>query len=71
MRFLRDFCVFLGTKNYLGQAFAVAQINENNAAVIAQNVHPPSERDCFANVVFAKLITVMRSRHEERRNVSF
>jgi len=39
--------------------------------VIAQNVHPARERDRFANVAFMKLITVMRSRHEIRRNVSF
>jgi len=61
----------IGIADDLHQALAIAQIDENNAAVIAQSVHPASKRDRFANVAFAKLITLMRSRHEIRRNVSF
>jgi hypothetical protein len=54
VRLLRKLSVFLRTKNHLGQAFAVAEINENHAAVIAGNVHPPGKRDLSADIAFAK-----------------
>jgi hypothetical protein len=58
------FRVFLRTENNLRQAFAIAKIDKNNAAMIAQNMDPAGERDPLADVAFAKLIAVMRSRHE-------
>jgi hypothetical protein len=54
---VRDFCelgVFLGPKNNLDQAFAIAKINENNTAVIARDIYPPGKRDFLADIAFAK-----------------
>ena len=55
VRFFRKLCVFLGAKDNLCQSFAIAQIDENDAAVIARDVHPAGKRDRFADVAFAKL----------------
>jgi hypothetical protein len=41
-------------ENHLSQSFAVAQINENHAAVIAGDVHPSGKRDLPADIAFAK-----------------
>jgi hypothetical protein len=54
---VRLFCklqVFLWTENHLSQAFAVAQINEDHAAVIAGDVYPPGKYDLPADIAFAK-----------------
>src|SRR5581483_4856824 len=45
------------------QPFAVAQIDENDAAVIAARMHPAGERDGPANVRFAKRVAVSRAIH--------
>jgi hypothetical protein len=46
--------IFLRAKNHLTQSFAVAQINENHAAMIAGDIYPSGKRDLPANVAFAK-----------------
>jgi len=38
----------------LSETFAIAQIDKNNAAVIARHVHPTGERHAFADVSFAQ-----------------
>jgi hypothetical protein len=38
----------------LRQAFAIAEVNENYATVIARNVYPAGKRDLLADVAFAK-----------------
>src|SRR5439155_20952714 len=40
VRFLREFRVFLRPKNNLSQTFAIAEIDENDAAMIARDVYP-------------------------------
>jgi len=54
VRLLCKLRVFLGAKNYLSQSFAVAQINENHAPVIAHDVYPSGKRDLSADIAFAK-----------------
>ncbi len=54
---VRLFCelgVFLWTENHLSQSFAIAQINEDHAAVVAGDIHPAGKRDLPADVAFAK-----------------
>ena len=54
VRLLCKLGIFLRAKNHLSQSFAVAQINENHAAVIAGDVHPSGKRDLPADIAFAK-----------------
>ena len=54
VRLLCKLRVFLGAKNYLRQSFAVAQINEDHAAVIAGDIYPSGKRDLLADIAFAK-----------------
>ena len=51
--FLCELGVFLRSKNNLRQAFAIAQVNENNAAVIARDIYPAGKRDLLADVGLA------------------
>jgi len=46
--------IFLGAKNCLGQSLAIAQINEDYAAVIARDVDPSGKRDLLADIAFTK-----------------
>ena len=63
MRFSCELGVFLRPENNLGEPFAVAQINEDDAAVIAENMHPAGEHGADANVAFAQLPAVMGPIH--------
>jgi hypothetical protein len=54
VRGFRELSVFLGPKNNLGQAFPIAQVNENNTAVIARDIYPPGKRDLLADICLAK-----------------
>src|SRR5438034_10623928 len=58
MRLLRKLGVFFRAKDNLRQTLAVAQINENDAAVITRNMHPTGKRHLFVDIAF---------RSEERR----
>jgi len=75
MRLLRKLGVLLGTKDNLRQPFAIAQIHEDDAAMISRDVHPAGERDFAADVRLAKRITVVRAIRvlchvEQSRNTS-
>ena len=71
MRFGCDLRVFLGTENYLGEAFAVAQVDKNHAAVIATRMHPAGERGLLADVSDAESVAVVGAIHDTQKGVSF
>src|SRR5438067_4850080 len=55
--------VFLRPKHDLCQAFAIAEINENDSAMIAGDIYPTGQRDLPANVALAKRIAIVRAIH--------
>jgi hypothetical protein len=63
MRLLCKLGVFFRAKDNLRQTFAIAQIDENDAAVIARDVHPTGKRDLPADVGFAKRTAIVRAVH--------
>ena len=50
MRFGCELGIFLRPENNLGEPFPVAQINEDDAAVIPANMHPADEHGGGAKV---------------------
>ena len=70
MRLLRHFGVFFRAKNDLGQSFAIAQIDEDDAAVIASHRDPAGQFHLATDIVFAQFVAVMGAvhlvRHSER-----
>ena len=66
MRLLCDLGIFFRAKNDLSQTFPIAQIDENDAAMIARDVHPAGERSHAANVDLAQLIAVMSAFHDSK-----
>src|SRR4029077_13524794 len=54
VRLLCKLSIFLRAEYQLSQSFAVAQINENHAAVIAGDVYPAGKRDLPTDIAFAK-----------------
>src|SRR5205085_12210144 len=75
MRFGCELGAFLRPENNLREPFPVAQINEDDAAVIAENMHPAGENGGGANVAFAQLAAVMSPVHgknqADKRAASF
>jgi len=63
MRLLRKLRVFLRPKHDLRQAFAIAEINENDSAMIAGDIYPTGQRDLPADVALAKRIAIVRAIH--------
>src|SRR5207248_2170199 len=55
--------IFLGTENDLRQAFAVAQIDKNDAAVIARNMDPTGKSGVLTDVDLAKRIAIVCAIH--------
>jgi poly-gamma-glutamate capsule biosynthesis protein CapA/YwtB (metallophosphatase superfamily) len=55
--------MLLGTEDDLGEAFAVAKIDEDDAAVVTAGIDPAGEGDGLADVAFAKLIAEVRAVH--------
>ena len=53
-----DFRVFFRTKHDLGQSLAVAQVDEDDTPVVAGRIHPATERDGLADVLFADGVAV-------------
>jgi hypothetical protein len=51
----------IGMEHRLGDAFAVAQVNKNDAAEIAPPVHPPHEQRALTRVGSAQLPAGVRS----------
>ena len=63
---MRSFCnlgMFLGPEDDLGDAFAVAQIDENDAAVVAAGIDPAGKGDGLADVIYAELMAEMGAVH--------
>lgn len=48
-------------EHYLGHAVLVAQIHKDHAAVIADGIYPPGQRNSLVQLVKGQLITVMGS----------
>ena len=48
-----QFSVFFRAEHDLGQSFAVAQVDEDDAAVVAGRIHPATQRDGLADVLCA------------------
>ena len=63
MRLLRKLGVFFRPKDNLRQPFVIAQINEDDAAVIARDMHPAGKRDLLTDVAFPKRIAIVRAIH--------
>src|SRR6476620_11797586 len=70
MRALRNVGAFLGTKNDLRKAFAIAQIDENDATEVPPGMNPAGELDLLANVGGAEGVAVVRAIHDGERRVS-
>ena len=60
---LGELGIFFRTKDDLGQPLAIAQIDENNAAMIAAHMHPARELGGAADVRRAQLIAMMGAIH--------
>ena len=58
-----DLRIFLGAEDDLRDPFAVAQINENNAAVVAAGVNPARQGDGLADVFFAEDVAEVGAIH--------
>jgi len=65
-----DLGIFLRAEDDLRHALAVAQIDEDDAVMIAIRVHPSGERDGLADVGGTKLITGVGAIHGGARNVA-
>ncbi len=59
VRELRRFRIFFGTKHHLRQTFAIAQIDEDHAAVIAPDMHPAGDLHAATDVSRAQFIAMM------------
>ena len=59
MRSLRDLGIFFRAKDHLREAFAIAQVDENDAAMIAPHMHPAGEFDLAADVGFTQFVAMM------------
>jgi len=53
----------VGVEDHLGQAVAVAQVDEDDAAMVAVVLHPAAERDRLSEVRGPKLATGMGASH--------
>jgi hypothetical protein len=63
MRLLRKVGIFFRAKDYLCQTFAVAQIDEDDPAMVTRDMHPTGERDLLADLALAKRIAIVRAIH--------
>ena len=64
VRSFGDLRMFLGTKDDLRQTFAIAQVDEDDAAMVAPRIHPAGERDGLVDVGFTELVAVMGAIHK-------
>ena len=70
MRALRNLGCFLRTENDLCEAFAIAQIDEDEATEVSPGMNPAGELDLLANVGGAEGVAVVRAIHDGERRVS-
>ena len=59
VREFRDFRILLGMKHALGEALAVAKVDEDHAAMVAGGIHPTDEGDGLADVGLAEFVAVV------------
>jgi hypothetical protein len=64
----RNFGIFVWVEHALGQTLTVAQVDENDAAVVARGVHPTDERDRLIDMGFAEFVAMMGT-HKENLKV--
>ena len=67
MGFGRNGCIFFRAKDHLGDALAIAQVDENHAAVIATHMHPAGQNDLLSDVGCCQLIAVVSPIHGEEK----
>jgi hypothetical protein len=70
MRALRKLGRFLRTKDDLCEAFAIAQIDEDDATEVPPGMNPAGELDLLTNVGGAEGVAVVRAIHDGERRVS-
>ena len=70
MRRLGDLGIFLRTEDNLGQAFAIAEVDENDATVVAPGMDPAGEFDLLADIGGAESVAVMGAIHGGSGGVS-
>jgi hypothetical protein len=63
MRLLCKLGVFFRAKDNLRQTSAISQIDENDSAMIARDMHPAGQRDLPADIGFAKRVAIVRAIH--------
>src|SRR5262249_42069967 len=63
MRLFRKLGIFFRSKYDLCKSLAIAQVDENYAAVIASDVYPSGERGLLADIGFPKRIAMVRAKH--------
>ena len=63
VRSLRNLRLLLRPENHLGQPLAVAQVDEDDAPVVAAGIDPAGERDGLADMFLAKLVAEVRAVH--------
>ena len=70
MRSLRHLGILLRTEDDLGQAFAIAQVDKNDATVVAPGMDPAGQFDLLADIGGAKSVAVMGAIHGGSGGVS-
>ena len=70
MRLGGDLGIFLWPENHLGQALAIAQVDKNNATVIAPNMDPTGEHRGLADVALAEFVAMVGSVHDAESALS-
>ena len=59
MRLLGHLCIFFRSKNDLREAFAIAQINEHDAAMIPAHRDPAGQFNLAVDIGFTQFVAVM------------
>jgi hypothetical protein len=57
---------FFGAKHDLGASFAVSEIDEDDASVVARRIDPAGQGDFLTDVGKPKFVAVVRSVHGSR-----
>ena len=57
---------FFGPKHDLGSSFAVSEIDEDDASVVAGGIDPPGQGDFLTDVSEPEFVAVMRAVHGSR-----
>jgi hypothetical protein len=60
--------MFLGTKDNLRDAVAIAKVNENDATMVATGIHPTAKGDARSGVRFAQSAAMIRAITHKLKN---